>query len=231
MIVQFNLLPDVKVEYLKARKQQHVVSTIAIIASVVALTILALSLFTVYGVQRKLINDLTEQISQKSTELQSTKDLSKILTIQGQLNSLPSLHEKKVVSTRLFGYLSKITPSDVSIAQVSVDYNTKKMSLSGNAKDLAQVNKFVDTIKFTTYTAKNGQGTEVAKDKAAFTSVVLAGFNRDMTKATYNITLNFEADLFDETKTVELKVPNTITTRSEVNKPADLFQETTGGTN
>ncbi|HUB93651.1 MAG TPA: hypothetical protein VMB52_04060, partial [Verrucomicrobiae bacterium] len=67
-MVQFNLLPDIKIQYLKARKEKHMVmlaSTIVIIACVV---ILAILISVVFGLQKKSISDLTNNINAKSSQ-------------------------------------------------------------------------------------------------------------------------------------------------------------------
>ncbi len=229
MAVQFNLLPDVKVEYLKARKQQHTVTLISVVLAVIALSVLILSALTVYVVQTKTISDLDKDITSKSKELQGTKDLSKILTVQGQMKSLPALHEKKIIPSRLYNYLSQVTPIEVSLMHVTVDYQKNTMVVTGEAADLAMVNKFIDTLKFTTYSLKDSNGKVTEKGKNAFTSVVLTGFNRDKDRASYNISFSFDPVIFQGSKSVELMVPNTITTRSEVDKPTSLFRDPTGG--
>lgn len=219
-MIQFNLLPDIKIQYLKAKRQKHLVlfiSTVAIIASV---AVMALMASYVFGVQKKSINDLTNDIETASDELQSTPDLSKILTVQNQLNVLPSLHNDKPVANRVFGYLNQATPVEASIARMEVNFTESTMSLTGSANSLETVNKFVDTLKFTNYTTSNSK-----EPKSAFSNVVLANFGRDSESANYTIELSFDPEIFSELVSVELSVPNIITTRSEVEQPDVLFEE------
>lgn len=219
MTIQFNLLPDIKVEYLKARRQQHLVILASVLTSIVFVTVFVLLLTIVFGLQKKNLSDLNSDIKTASNELRDTKDLTKILTVQNQLKVLPGLHDKKVLSSRLYDYLSQVTPTDASIAKISVDYTLFTISVSGNAKDLATVNKYADTLKFTKYTTK------VEKtEKPAFTNVVLDNFSVDKTGVNYTLTFSFDPLIFDATQTVKLTVPQIISTRSEVDKPAALFQ-------
>lgn len=220
-MIQFNLLPDVKVQYLKARRQKYLVmlgSTVVIIASVAVLVILG---SIVFGLQKKNISDLTNDIESASEELQSTEDLTKILTVQSQLNVLPQLHNDKPVATRVFGYVNQATPEAATIARLLVNFDDNTMSMSGAANSLETVNTFVDTLKFTTYqTEKNDT------EKEAFSDVVLTNFGRDASSATYTINLSFDPLIFSELEEVTLVVPNIITTRSEIEQPAALFEET-----
>lgn len=218
-MVQFNLLPSVKLEYIKATRTKRMVTTIAIITSAAALGIMALLFINVNFVQKRHINNLTTDIQQKSDELESIENIDKILTVQNQLTALTTLHEKKPATDRVLPFLSKVTPQDASISQVTVDFTQNTMGITGTADSLATVNKFVDTLKFTKY--KVGQdGQEIP----AFTEVVLTSFSVTNDEATYQIDVKFNPEIFDNTKQVELVVPTIISTRSQTEKPADLFQ-------
>ncbi|HEU4914127.1 MAG TPA: hypothetical protein VFT16_01850 [Candidatus Saccharimonadales bacterium] len=224
MTIQFNLLPDIKIDYLKARRQQHLVVLASVLASVVMVAILVLLLSIVYGLQKKNLSDLSADIKSASSELQATKDLTKILTVQNQLKALPGLHDKKVVSSRMYGYLSQVTPTGVSIAKLDVDYALSTMVLSGSASDLATVNKYADTLKFTKFKTK----TQTA-EKGAFVDIVLNSFAVSDKGVTYSLSLKFDPIIFDVAEDVELTVPQIISTRSEVDKPTALFQDTETG--
>jgi hypothetical protein len=218
-MIQFNLLPDIKIQYLKAKRQEHAVLLASIVAVIAALTVLVLLLAVVYGLQKKSLNDLNSDIQVSSKELRDTKDLTKVLTVQNQLNALPALHDKKAVTSRLFDYLSRLTPSAASISKIEVDMAVNTMTMSGQADALGTVNKYTDTLKFTQYATDQDK-----TKKPAFSSVVLASFNRDNEGTTYSISLTFDPGIFSGTGEVELTIPQIISTRSEVDKPDALFQ-------
>ena len=219
MTVQFNLLPDIKIEYLKAKRQQHMVILVSVLATIVAISVFVLLLSVVYGLQKKNIGDLNADIKSSSRELQNTKDLTKILTVQNQLKALPGLHDQKVVSSRLYDYLSQVTPTTASITKLNVDFSLNTMTISGGAPDLSTVNKYVDTLKFTKFSTK-----DESSQKNAFSDVVLTNFTRDDKAATYTIDLKFDPTIFEGADSVDFTVPQIISTRSEVDKPAALFQ-------
>jgi hypothetical protein len=178
--------------------------------------------------QKKHIHDLNKDVTKYSTELKNTKDLDKILTIQNQLNYLQgsnNLHNKKPVVSRLFNYLTQITPAQISIAKLDVSFTDSTMHISGAADSIAIINTYVDTLKFTKYTV--GDDTNSTN---AFSAVVLSGFGRDDRGASYEINLKFDPVIFDNQKETKLAVPQQITTRSEVEKPADLFQPNSDST-
>lgn len=220
-MVQFNLLPDIKIQYIRAQRQKHLViliSTIAIAASLVFIVVLVTTAFVV---QKKSISDLNKDIAAASKELRETPDLTKILTVQNQLKALPELHASKPVASRIFGFIAQSTPSDASIARLSVDFNAQTMTISGSATSLGVINTYVDTLKFATYHTENDPDSE----KQAFSNVVLSSFGRDNKGASYTITLSFDPVIFSDTEEVTLAIPNKTTTRSQTEQPEALFQE------
>lgn len=221
-MIQFNLLPDVKLEYIKARRSKRMVLLVSGGLAGFALVVFV-GLFLVVNVfQTKRISDLNKDIKKYTATLQAIPDLDKILTIQNQLGSLTSLHEQKTTTSRLLDYLTQVTPAQATISDIKLDYDTNTISLTGNADALSTVNKYADTLKFTTYTTKDS-----TESKKAFTDVVLAGFSTGDKGATYQMTFVFDPVIFDGTQEVTLAVPKIISTRSETEKPTDLFQQTT----
>lgn len=214
-MIQFNLLPDVKLDYVRTHRTKRIVTLVAGSIAAGSLTILVLLFLAVNVVQKNRLDGLSESIAEDTKTLQETPNLNKVLTVQNQLNSLTELHSRKPQLTRLDGYLQKITPTNVSIADLNIEFEGSAMTFSGAANNLATINKFIDTLKFTTYKYDDITG-------SPFSNVVLASFSNGQTEATYQITLLFDPVIFDSTKTITLDVPNTVTTRSATDKP--LFQ-------
>ncbi|HEY8999441.1 MAG TPA: hypothetical protein VIM53_03970 [Candidatus Saccharimonadales bacterium] len=222
-MIQFNLLPDVKLDYIKAERQKHLVVSVSTIASIAAVTLFVILIVVVDVWQKKSMSDLNADITTDSSQLQSTQSLNKILTVQNQLGALETLHNQKPVVSRLFGYLQQITPATATIATLNVDYTQQTMTITGSAKTIDDVNTFVDTLKFATYGTSSS-----STQQNAFTNVVLSSFSRSTNSATYTINLSFAPTIFSETSNVVLTVPNKITTRSVLGLPA-LFNTTNTG--
>lgn len=223
-MVQFNLLPDVKIQYLKARRQKHLVVMISTFAALAGIAIIVVLVGIVYGVQKKNLSDLNKDIASNTEKLKDTPDLDKILTVQNQLKVLPGLHDQKPATPRLFTFVAQVTPAQASISKLNIDYAQNKLILNGAANSLDTVNVFTDTLKFTTYSTKDGSTT----DKQAFTNVVLASFSRDKNGATYTINVEFDPAIFSQQSEVTLTVPKIVTTRSAVEQPGALFQSSGG---
>lgn len=221
-MIQFNLLPAIKMEYIKARRTKRLVMGVSTILAAGSISVL-LILFVVVNVwQKARIKSLNNSIKTNSQKLAAVPDLDKILTIQNQLGSLTGLHDESPLATRLFTFLSQVTPANVSIGKLDINFEEHTMTINGGTDALSTVNKFIDTLKFTTYTNDSIPASSSAK---AFNSVVLTNFGKTEKSASYAISLNFESAIFDNASDTKLVVPKLITSRSETEKPAALFQQ------
>lgn len=223
-MIQFNLLPDIKIQYLRSRRQKHLVLLGSMVTVAVSIVIMIVLISLVFVVQKKSVSDLNKDIASTSKELRNTPNLTKIQTVQNQLRSLPALHDAKPVASRIFGFITQSTPAAVSIARLNADFDLQTVTVSGLTDTLKTVNTFADTLKFTTYhTAKK------PKDEIkAFSEVVLSTQARDTSGAAYTITFKFDPLIFSELEDITLVVPQTITTRSS-DKTSPLFQDTEDG--
>lgn len=228
-MIQFNLLPDVKLEYIKAKRTKHLIMLASFVVTGISVALVVLLFIGVNVAQKGHLNRLDEDIKSKTTQLQNEGEIDKILTIQNQLNTLNGLHDSKPAAERLSAYLEQVTPAQVTISQIVTDFTTNTMTIDGDARDLKSVNEFIDTLKFTDYEEEVKDAENITEK--AFTNVVLASFTRTTEQAqveaggaTYQITLSFNPSIFDITKTVKLLVPNKVTTRSVTERPQDLFK-------
>lgn len=239
MMVQFNLLPDIKLEFVKSRRLKYLMFVISVLVSCISIAVFIFAFFFVNVVQKKSLSDLQKDIKTYSTDLKNEKDLDKILTVQNQLGELTRLHEKKPVASRLFTYLTQVTPAQANLSKLTVDFSETTMSIGGTAPTLDVVRIYTDTLKATGYSEDtavepkssedvcpniNGQQATVparmtiGKDYScvvapkAFSEVVLSQFGRDDKGATFTITLKYNADIFDDTKEIRLLVPTGIQT-------------------
>lgn len=227
-MIQLNLLPDVKMDYIKAERLRRMALSVSVLASLVAIGLLVL-LLIVSGLQKKHLNDLSSDITKDSRTLQQKPQINKILTVQNQLQSLTSLHAAKPAVSRLFDYLYQITPNNVSINSLDNDFTTQTMTITGGADALNTVNKYVDTLKFTTYSLEGDNNSGGTK---AFSNIVLSSFSLNSggagnAAASYTITLNYDKTIFDITQKINLTVPSKTTTRASLDQPEELFKAST----
>jgi len=223
-MIEFNLLPDVKIDFIKAQRQKQLVIVASVIASGAAIALFLLLFAFVHGVQKKSIHDLTNDIHTQSTELINTPNLNKMLTVQNQLDQLNKLHGDKVVSSRLFGYLQKVTPTNVAISELKIDYTQNTMEIDGGAPSLAAVNNFAAALKNARYTTQDNKD-----QQAAFSDVVLSSFNVTVDKGPqYTFTLSYNPDLFSQTQDVNMVVQQNDTSRPDNTGAQSVFSQNGG---
>lgn len=227
-MIEFNLLPNVKLEYLKARRLKRVVIAVSFIIVSAAIGLFVLLILFVDVAQKVKLDDLAKSTASAANQLTGNKNLNGILTIQNQLKTLPSLQAKEPVVSNLYGYLTQVTPNNATISTLSIDFTSNTISIQGSADSLNTITQFVDTLQFTTY--NNGSTT----GKPAFTNVNLGTFSgpsssSNSSSASYSITFNYDPVLFTTGNNVKLVIPSEITTRSILDQPNALFKSNNSG--
>lgn len=246
-MVQFNLLPDIKLEFVKARRMKYLMTMLSFVTGCASIAIFLFAFFFVNVVQKDTLRDIQKDIDKNRLDLRSIPNLSKILTVQNQLGALTALHESKPVSSRIFGYLSQLTPAQVNLDKLTVEFSEAgKMTIGGTAPNLDSVYVYTDTLKATRYRVTDyvnrektsdicvnvsGEQLEVPKTLSmnekggcispgrAFTNVVLDRFGRDEKGATFTVTVSYNPDIFNDLKTIALIVPSGVQTNQ-----ANLFE-------
>lgn len=188
--VQFNLLPDVKLDYIKGQKIRNMVVSIAFLVSGASLAILIIMLTATYGIQRKQLGDATKQITTSTKDLEAIPNLNQVLTVHNQLNTLVGLHDSKHISSRLFTYLSQVTPTNASLGNLNIDFVTNQMTINGTADSQAAVNAFADNLKFAKYSVAS------SSPLTAFPSVLESSFNINPSNVSYTLSVQFDPNLF-----------------------------------
>lgn len=220
-MVQFNLLPDVKMQYVKVQRTQNLIVSISILVAAASLGIFILTFFTANVVQKKQLSDASKDVAKYTKELRSKPNVERIVTVQNQLKALVPLHQQKHITSRLFSYLPALTPVTVQVTDLSIDFTTNTILISGTSNSQQSINTFIDSMKFTTY--KIGKDGEPQK---AFSNVLETSFTLDENggKADFTISTQFAPDLFSNNLGGEqpiLIVPKLTTTRSVVEDPAN----------
>ena len=223
-MMQINLLPDIKLEYLRAQQNKRIAVLVSILVTSTVIIIVA-ALFSITLVQSSNIKNLSKDIEIQGRAINGHKNLDDILTIKNQIQNLNMLHQQEPAADRVSLYLNELIPSSITVSSLNIDFNGDTMVLQGNAPGISQVNQLVDTLKFAQY-SEPGQSSQ----KNAFSSVVLTSFGINntttTTPASYDISLNFDPTIFNNTMNISLIVPNKVTTRSQLDQPIQLFKST-----
>ena len=228
-MIQINLVPDLKAEYLKAQRIKRLVISVSFVISAAFVALVVLMFLHVNVNQRTHSNNLKEDIENLSSEYSSIDDLDKVITVQKQLDSLPSLHNSKPLLSRLPKYLTIITPEEVEITSFNLSFEQKNISVSGRGEDIPAVNVYADSIKNAVYKI----GSESENELTPFTNVKLNSITSDEEGSTFEINFDFDAALFTNHDDIILSVPQGDFTLSERESPSidieersnDLFDE------
>lgn len=135
-MIEVNLIPDVKQELISARRTRSMVVSISILAMIgsgAVVVVLGLYVFAGQSV-RGVIAD--NSITSEFAELEKTKDLSNMLTVQNQLTKLSETHSNKNVSSRLFDVLSVIVPAEpntVALTSTNMDTESGILTIEGQS--------------------------------------------------------------------------------------------------
>ena len=233
-MIQLNLLPDVKLDYIKAQRTQRLVFSIAFLVTAASIILLVLIL-GLDGLQKKHLSDLNNNITAQTNQIKNKPQIGSILTVQNQLESLTALHASKPAASQLFGYLTQVTPTQVSITSFGIDFTQNTATITGAADKFSSVTTYVDNLKATTYTTAINSSNSPAFSNVVLSSFGISGGTASTPAANYTITLGFDKTIFDITQTIKLTVPQQTITRSDISQPPALFtdapasQTTTGG--
>lgn len=225
-MIQLNLLPDLKKDFIKAQKTKGLVITGAIFTTIGAVGLSALLFVYVTFLQQLQINLATDDIKRKETELKSITDVDKYLTVQGQLAALPDLHNGKGSYDRLFTFLNVINPSapnNVNLSNVQLDAAARSMTMTGTTGNFETLNVFVDTLKNAEITYKaGGQGEPQKTNMFEQALIMTSGFARVEGKNLVSFTIKtvYAETVFDVQNTdITASVPNITTTQSVTQSP------------
>lgn len=171
-MIEINLLPDIKQEFIKAKKTRNMVISASIITGIVSLGLVVLLVVYLYGIQNIRSAIVDKSIIENEKKLEQTSDLANMLTLQSQLSSINQLHDQNGRSSRIFNLLAAINPvkpNDVVFSNVKLYADEKTIRIDAQAANgfvAAEILK--KTIKATTFSydgQDRGQSNLVAKDE------------------------------------------------------------------
>jgi DNA-binding helix-hairpin-helix protein with protein kinase domain len=109
-MIQINLIPDVKREFIHAQKMRRATISISILVGIAAVGII-IALALVLGSQAIYQATLSSSIDSEYKKLSGTENINTALTIQNQLQTVSSLNGKKSIDSRLLDVLAAINPA------------------------------------------------------------------------------------------------------------------------
>lgn len=229
-MIQLNLLPDVKKEFLRAESARRKTIAIAILVTIVALGLTVASAVFVYAVQNVIIYAQTQDIKGKSENLAKVQDINKYLTVQNQLKQLSSLHDDKNNFSRLLTFLPTLNPAppqNVTLTNLEVVSEDTTIVFKGTVGDYGALTTFKDTLANAEYSYRSQDNGEPTTGKL-FNEVTIesASYEKTATRSgvNFSIKVTYVPEVFKQANIgTTVTVPNKETTNSVTGSPQAIF--------
>ncbi|HEV2412424.1 MAG TPA: PilN domain-containing protein [Candidatus Saccharimonadales bacterium] len=209
-MVELNLLPDVKREYIETQHLKRNIIALSILAILISIAVVVLMAFYVNVVQSIAQTNVKNDITKSTTQLHAIPQLSKILTVQDALSTLPTLKSQQVINSRLFAYLTDLVPTTVALNKLDIEQSATSIEFDGVSQDYTSLNVFADDLKDAqlTYGPSNNRQTIQPFSKVVITSADQSN-NTTTPGVSFQITMNFNSVIFAQTTTSPtINIPN-----------------------
>ena len=150
-MISLNLLPDVKKDLLRVRRERNLVISISVIvvgASIGVLLLLSGTLGVLIGAKALMENSIKND-EQTIKQAQKKKQLDKYITIQNQLKQIGKLKSDQQVYSRLMDYLTQLNPAAPNNVQISSAKIEAPAGSSGDTSSSSSSSASADGITMT----------------------------------------------------------------------------------
>ena len=152
-MISINLLPDVKKELLRIRRERNLVVSISILAvggSIAALVVLGGILGGLNIAKVVMENGINKNKATINSAIED-KQLNEYLTIQNQLAQIDGLKDRQLVYSRIMDYLVELnpaSPNNVSLSTVDLEMSDAAVSatIEGVVDNFEALNVYQNTL-------------------------------------------------------------------------------------
>lgn len=152
-MISINLLPDVKKELLRIRRERNLVVSISILAvggSIAALVILGGILGGLNIAKVVMESGINKNKATINSAIED-KQLNEYLTIQNQLAQISDLKSQQLVYSRIMDYLVELnpaSPNNAELSSVDLDMSGSEVvaTLEGTVQDFEALNVYKTTL-------------------------------------------------------------------------------------
>lgn len=245
-MIQINLVPDVKLELLRAQRQRNVVISISVLASIITVALVVVTAIYVFGVQTFRDSEAERVIDREYRALRSIEDLDKTVTIQSQLARIDQTHNEKLLTSRILSILAvasaKGTENSISISTFSVSKGEGSISLTAQtdsrgfeAADIFKKNIEAMQIVYKPYkedgsvpkSRESEQSVKLASDVTLSSLGTVQDASGNGEAVTFNLSFKYAPEVFSVNNHIELirGLEKGNVTDSYVRLPHNLFKE------
>lgn len=150
-MISLNLLPDVKKDLLRVRRERNLVVSISVVvvgASIGVLLLLSGTLGVLVATKALMENSIKND-EQTIKQAQKKKQLDKYITIQNQLKQIGKLKSDQQVYSRLMDYLTQLNPAAPNNVQISSAKIEAPAGSSGDTSSSSNSSASADGITMT----------------------------------------------------------------------------------
>ncbi len=150
-MISLNLLPDVKKDLLRVRRERNLVVSISVVvvgASIGVLLLLSGTLGVLVATKALMENGIKND-EQTIKQAQKKKQLDKYITIQNQLKQIGKLKSDQQVYSRLMDYLTQLNPAAPNNVQISSAKIEAPAGSSGSTSSSSSSSASADGITMT----------------------------------------------------------------------------------
>ena len=130
---EINLVPEVKMQMIRAQKLRNLVLFICIVVSVASVSVV-LVLFGIKSGQDIAMASQDKRLGVMSDKLMGYEELGDLVTIQSQLARLDDISDKKTILSRVFGALGVMLSQGedfVKLSELRVDLDSNFLRMEG----------------------------------------------------------------------------------------------------
>ncbi len=150
-MISLNLLPDVKKDLLRVRRERNLVVSISVVvvgASIGVLLLLSGTLGVLVATKALMENSIKND-EQTIKQAQKKKQLDKYITVQNQLKQIGKLKSDQQVYSRLMDYLTQLNPAAPNNVQISSATIEAPAGSSGDTSSSSSSSASADGITMT----------------------------------------------------------------------------------
>lgn len=232
-MIEINLIPDVKREFIHAQKMRNAAITLSMLVGAIAVGVVVL-VGILLGAQALHETIARGQVKDQFNKLQSVGNINNVLTIQNQLSKISSINASKTIDSRLFDVLTAISPSspnDIKISNVKLDPTAKTLMIQGSAANGFAATETMRKTILNTQLESTGSGSSATVPLAQDVTVgdTSYGQGADGSKVLrFTMTFTYPDGLFDNSlKSLRVVTPTSAVdvTDSRTRVPETLFSQ------
>ena len=233
-MIELNLLPDLKKDFIRAQRMRNLVISASIVVTMVAGGLTVLLLLTVYGGQTLISNNLDGSIKKNYDILSKKPEIDKYLTVQNQLKNLDGLHSERYAYAKALDYLQQLNPSEpnnVALSAALLTKDSKSLVIEGTTNNFESLNVFKNTLENAqlTYTLDGKPETVKLFDTVKLDEAVVTSLGtRKLASFKFSLTYPKEAFISSIPETA-ISVPKATLSDGDSSAPKQLFGNQPGG--